>query len=318
MKRHLFIHLLLLCFFSSIQAQEVQVVATADTAHITVGDPVKLKLEATVQGKGGMLSWPKIPKSFGSLEVLEEGVIDTVAQEGYAVYRQQIILTGFDSGAFYIPSFHFQQQQATGTVTEYSTDSLPLLVQTMVVDTTRDFKPLKDILEVPFSIWDYPRELMLIGGGILLIAALVIGYYYWRRSKVIPGKMAIVELPHEIALRRLVELQQQNLWQQGKVKTYYVQLSLILRSYLKGQFRINAPELTTNQLLLALKDHPILRLHATPLETVLSTADVAKFAKGTPTAAQHEHAWEVVHQLVLDMRPEPVDLLKNSSKAQQG
>lgn len=55
-------------------------------------------------------------------------------------------------------------------------------------------------------------------------------------------------LPHELALQKLVALQQQKLWQKGDVKPYQSELTFIIREYLENRFNIQALESTTDEI----------------------------------------------------------------------
>src|SRR5690606_36337558 len=100
-------YVLFICSFFSLHcfAQEASVNARIDAKQITVGDQIKLFIEATHNAKQSRLQWATIPDTFNSLEVIEKGKIDTTTQGDVFIYKQRLLITGFDSGSFKIPAF---------------------------------------------------------------------------------------------------------------------------------------------------------------------------------------------------------------------
>jgi hypothetical protein len=89
------------------------------------------------------------------------------------------------------------------------------------------------------------------------------------------------------------------LWQKGAIKTYYTRLTEILRQYLENRFRVFSLELTTDETLDSLiktgfKKDGSYKL----LKTVLTGADLVKFAKHIPepteNESQYQKSWDFV------------------------
>lgn len=147
-------------------------------------------------------------------------------------------------------------------------------------DEVQDMAPIRDIQREQ-KVWtDYwPLIAIIVAVVILILAAYFIIQY--RNNKTV-GNRSVQWTPHELALRKLVQLQQQNLWNNGNVKEYCDELTGIIREYLELRFRIPALESTSAELI------RILKMTDTPdeinsgLENILFQADLAKFAKGTP------------------------------------
>ena len=54
---------------------------------------------------------------------------------------------------------------------------------------------------------------------------------------------------HVTALEKLEKLKEEKLWQQGKLKLYYSELSDITRQYIEQRFYINAMEQVTDEIM---------------------------------------------------------------------
>lgn len=294
--------LLMLCFGTSMIHAQTTVNTQYDAKQIMVGDQLRMFITVN-KDANDQLQWASIPDTFNSLEVVERGKIDTIKGDGNTIkYKQKLLITGFDSGAFTIPQFQFAVKPASGDTRILTTDSLSLLVQTVAVDTTKPFKEIKEIREPKYTWLDY-KEYIFGGGAALLVIALIIAYILMRKKKgpIIPKKPN--ETPYERAMRLLAELEAQQLWQNDKVKEYYVELTDILRNYIEEQFDMAALELTSDELLASMRQERILKVNRKLIKPVLQTADLAKFAKAKPLPQEHIDAMENTKAFVIATQP---------------
>lgn len=283
-------------------AQSASVRAFTNERKIVIGDQVHLFLEVKPGSKSDKVQWASMPDSIHGLEIVEKGKIDTVSEGGAYTLKQRLLVTGFDSGKYYIPTFHFQVT-SNGQVNQYTTDSLSIEVETVAVDTSKAFKPIKDIVEVRFSIWDYWKEIL---AALLLIGLIVFIVFYFIKNKKtkIPEKRtkAPPEKAHEKALRLLDELKGKQYMQQGNSKAYFTEISDIVRTYLEERFDITALEQTTDELLSLLKKQTDgkteLRKVRPELKQILRTADLAKFAKANPLPDEYESCFTAAQEVI--------------------
>lgn len=298
---------ILFCFivlpaFSQNQISEGHAKATIDSSTIKIGDQFHLTLQASV-GPSQQLVWAQVPDSFDHLIVVDKGKIDTLHQTGAAIYRQRITLTGFDSGYWQIPAFSFGVVSGDSAVTSPSltTDSLFINVNTVPVDTTKPFKPIKQIIGVPFNLlayWPY-----ILGGLILL--AILIWLIFFRKKKSVekPEKTIPLAPPYEEAVKKLHALEDEKLWQHNEVKLYYTKLTDIIRFYIQRQFGINAMEQTSDELLQKIKPITKLNQQKNNLQYILQTADLTKFAKLQPAQEEHEASMKKAYEIVEWTKP---------------
>jgi len=284
---------------------EASATARMDARQITVGDQVRLFLEVNTKPATGRVEWATIPDTFNKLEIVDRGKIDTLKAGDVVTYKQRLVLTGFDSGLFKVPSFVFPVFGTSGDPYTIQSDSFELLVQTVAVDTTQQFKPIKEIMYVPASWLDY---IWYIIGGVVLLVLIVAGIvYYLRRPKpVIVVPEGPKETLQEHTLRLLAELETQQLWQKQQVKEYYVALTDIVRNYLEARFSTAVMELTTDELLYKVQMHRELQPYNSLLADILHTADLAKFAKAQPLPQEHTDALDKARLLVERSKPATV------------
>ncbi|CAM1339115.1 hypothetical protein [Tenacibaculum aestuarii] len=273
-----------LCLFlaSFTFAQQPQVKAEIDTTSIRIGEQFQYKI--SVDATENVI----IPKLEGlkGLEVIDTLKIDTIENK----LVQKYILTGFDSGAFYIP-----RQQIFVRNQAYLTDSLLVNVATVPIDTTKVKKfPIKGIKGEPYQFDDF-KQYIWWAVIALAIIALLLYFFVFKKKKEQQEKIIVPLLaPYEEAMQKLEELDKKLLWQNNQVKQYYSELTDIIRGYIERELHVPALESTTDELISVLKDFNDTKSIETTKETIeklkglLQESDLVKFAKSKPLSHEIE------------------------------
>jgi hypothetical protein len=297
--------ILIAASFAASAQNDAHVNARIDAKQITVGDRARLFIEAQNNPATSRLQWATIPDTFNHLEVVERGKIDTIKQGDGVTYRQRLLITGFDSGVYKIPAFVFAVIPNGGTAYTMQTDSFALFVQTVAVDTTKAFKPIKGILAVKSTWMDY---IGIIIGALVFIGLIVFVVLYFVKNKKVaaPAPKGPAESLQEYTLRMLTELDAKQLWQKKQVKEYYVELTDIVRGYIEQRFRTQVMELTTDEILQKAELNKELLPYHQLLSGILHTADLAKFAKAQPLPQEHMEAMDKAREFVDTSRPAPL------------
>ncbi len=263
-------------------AQNVSVRAVADTNNVLIGDQIKLILEARSDKKTNIIL-PAMPDSIGKLEILSRSKIDTLDSGKVYSLKQSFVITSFDSGTFAIPPFVVMYAK-TGMNQLYAvqTDTMYFRFNYVPVDTSKAIKDIKPPLAEGWSILEY-LPYILIGIGIIALALL--GYFLWKkfRKEKEPAPEYDPKIPpHVIALAALKQLDDEKLWQKGKVKLYHIQLTEIIRTYIERRFKISALEMITSEIIQELEEKHVETELVMNMKKVFEKADLVKFAKHEP------------------------------------
>ena len=284
-------------------AAQTSVTARLDTAKALVGQVVALDIKV-VQPQGIEVFWPLLNDSIGGVDLINSGEADTQKTSGdQLLITRRFELMPFDSGNFVIPALVFNVRSPKGNQ-ELATDPLKLEVFYMPVDTTKEIKDIAPLIEVKYD-W---KNALLIAAGILLIA--IAAWFLYKKFK--KEKETIIVAPdklkpsHELALEELEQLRLAGLWQQGRIKEYYTELTDILRRYISTRWNINAMELTSDEILSAGFVKLLGNEDRARLQFILNTADLVKFAKALPIAADHENCMLNAVEFVKASIPQPV------------
>lgn len=276
-----------------------KVVAKADTTNIRIGEQFGFQIE--VRDTANVIL-PKLDKLVG-LEIIEDSKVDTLRDR----LLKRYILTGFDSGAYYIP-----QQQVFIRNQAYLTDSILINVATVPIDTTKQkMFPIKSIQDEPYVFDDFKPYLIWVILGLLLIGAIL--YFLLRKKKEEEEEEIIPALPpYEEALEKLKELDHKLLWQNNRIKQYYSELTEILRDFIEKELKIPALEITSDELIRYIQDFTtaetidVSKETLDKLKALLQEADLVKFAKSKPLSHEIEEDRKDAEDILNSMKPKPI------------
>jgi hypothetical protein len=273
----------------------------ADTNQIRIGEQAHLNLSISVS-QGMKIGFPLVPDTFNHLEVVAKSAIDTSLKGNQLTLMQQLTVTGFDTGYYVIPPFPFTVSDKQGKTDTILSDALLLSVRTVVVDTTKDIRAIKNIIDVPFPWQQYLIYLIVI----LVIAAIVFYVYnkYFKKKKITTGISKVPDRPaHEIAIEGLRKIEEAKLWQQGFTKRYYSQVTDVIRQYIERRFSTNAMEQTTDEILSYFGKGLAKEEEKEKLGFLLRLADMVKFAKAQPLPSENETSLQYAFSFVENTRP---------------
>ena len=187
-------------------------------------------------------------------------------------------------------------------------DTLTLMVSTFQIDSTShtifDIKPQKTLR---FKMGEITGYLMW---GVIAVIIILLLLYIAKRVLEHYGKSfgdlfkpAPPLPPHEQAFKALEQLREERLWQEGKHKEYYSTLTDILRTYIDGHFAVGAMEMTSDEIIEAMRNVELPQKSAMDLTEILREADLVKFAKAMPEAEENEAAFAAAWDFVEQTRP---------------
>ena len=259
---------------------------------ILIGDQVEWTLDFQLApGEAVSISKPGAEPVPG-VETLGEMALDTLSdKKGTLSLRGRIILTSFDSGSYVLPPLYVLMARADGSIDTLEYTGPRLAVNTIPIDTAT-FQPhdIKGQIRYPVTF----REVIPWVGLALLVAALVWLLVRWirlrRQNRDFFGKPVVKDPPHIVALRSLEKTRAQKLWQAGKQKQFYTQVTDALRQYIAERFDVAALEQTSAEMFRDLQDKDIEPELKEKLKDLFTTADFVKFAKHTASDQENENA----------------------------
>ena len=243
-------------------------------------------------------------------ELIEDRAIDTLSREGRKLkLRKSYLMAAFQEGMHNVlPEVMYLDKNIIDTL--QGKDTLRLMVTTFEIDSTShtiyDIKPQRTLKFKMGEISGYITWtiiILLILVPLYFIAKRVLAHYGKSFSDIF--KPAPPLPPHEIALRDLKRLHGERLWQEGKHKQYYSSLTDILRAYIAGEWGVGALEMTSDEIIEAMRSVELPQKQAMDLTELLRDADLVKFAKAMPEAEANEAAYTMALNFVEQTMPKP-------------
>ena len=265
-------------YSNTISAQSIKI----DTNYILIGEQTKLVISSPITKTS---SWPVYSDTLiDGIEIIKLGEIDTVNN----LISQEIYITAWDSGTFYIPPINFSKNNES--------NDLILNVKTIILEENATLKDIKEPIKEPIGIhdvWKWLIIIILIFGIILLIKKHLFKEKEIQEKKIITKKIAI----DIIAINALNELEKKQLCQEGKVKEYYSSISEIIRRYIGERFNFIALELTKYEILDNLHNK-VNKIQLTNIDKLLHRADLVKYAKNQPSSEENIESINIAKKII--------------------
>lgn len=313
MKRFLLTILLcatVLASFSQLAPTTAKMSLSADS--VLIGDTVRLNIDIDKDvAQEISIAMFKDNRLTEQIEIIGNPILDTLSRDGRHIkLRLGYVLTSFDAGSYKLEKFPLLLGQKEPFDTIYAHGQVLMNVGTFEIDTLKD-QPY-DIAPVMDAPWQWDELWDWIGTNWVLIAGILAGLiviggaiWWWLRRKA--HKEALASLPPHIkAILALEALHSKKMWQSGQVKEYFSVLTDILRLYIENRYGTAAMEMTTPEILAALKSENPEKIIA-PIRELLSLTDLVKFAKLQPDAQQCETSYFDVYYYVEHTKQEVVE-----------
>lgn len=293
--------------------QRPRVTAHLEPDSVFIGD----RFEVVIEVEKDLVQTVSFPEfdtpDRSAVELVESLPVDTLARDGRLLkLAKRYRLAAFQEGRLNLgsPGVLYADKNIVDTL--YAADSLLLRVGTFAIDSTsQSIYDLKGQRTLPFRLAEIKGYLTWGLAALLLLAAAGFGLdrYLSRRGRRLKElfKPAPPLPPHLAAIRALEALHHQKLWQNNRHKQYYSALTEILRTYLAGRWEVGAMEMTTDEILDAMRTIELPDKARMDLTAILRDADLVKFAKAHPEAEQNETDYQKAYYFVEETKPATED-----------
>ncbi len=142
--------------------------------------------------------------------------------------------------------------------------------------------------------------IILIAGSVFVVNLL---------KKKIEVKNKRLKPAHQIAYEQLEALKNKDYLSRGKIKEYYIEISDIVRHYLENRFLLKAPEMTTEEFLVNVRDYSQLAsVHKVLLREFLVCCDLVKFARYAPVKEEIDSVFDSA-KMFIDQTKEEAEVI---------
>lgn len=235
--------------------------------------------------------------------------IEDVRRDGARLREYTFEIVPFETGRVFLPEVAVTYTADDGSSRTAFSQGVWVHVNSVLsgdgsASALRDIKP-----PVALSI---PRTIVISGGLLLLILLAALGWWFWSRyARRVQRLFGRHLSPPERALKLIDELEDEELIEQKRFKEFYTRLVDVLREYLQEAYGVHATDLTSNELLSEMdrlaedeEAHHLddYRRAIARLVEVINEADMVKFARYLPSAAQSRRSVQAAKDVVVYTR----------------
>jgi len=279
-----------------------QLTVELDTTYTTIGSPIfyTVSVQSTDEKIIQFPEWQlEDPLEIRSSEISISGIQN--------IGRFEIVF--WDTGKVAIPGVTISVLNMDSTFAYDLTADTMTMEVVSITEKDPSFKqsgggimPIKDPVPVRFPL---PWQTMILS-ILLLIIIIAIGLIWTKRLKAdisYEERPEYLEDPDTVAMRKLNKLDQSELLNKGEIKEFYAQLSLILREYTENSLYIRTLEMTTEEIRENRSVFPYTDDQITSYFKILSSSDMAKYAKHVATVDQCIKDIAISRELVVETVP---------------
>ncbi|MDE0722752.1 MAG: hypothetical protein OSB28_05520, partial [Flavobacteriales bacterium] len=172
--------------------------------------------------------------------------------------------------------------------------SAPVMIQVVPTRTGEapEMMPAAEIINIEWTLWDRIEKAAPYVLKVLAALMLALGLIYLlkkvKRKESVEIEMVVPDIPpHITALEKLRKLEERKGWSKGEAKSFHVQLSEIIRTYIDARFSISSLESTTREAAAQIDLLDIAQSDKSNLISALRLGDKIKFAKHTARTDDH-------------------------------
>ncbi len=279
--------------------------AVLSTNILYVGDSVTLTLTAR-HPTNSVVHFPTLGN--GKKVVVQDRSIDTKKETDELLKTEETVrLTSFRVGDWSLATNPVVCVEADGSEKTVHLSPLLLQVQSTLNETNATtLSDIKGLVKPPLRIGRVVWVMLLIAGLALAAGLLTL---FFRRRKQVENALPKAVIPPEVIATEALEALRNKRW---VPEPFFTEISLILRTYLENRFRLNAPELTTEEL-----SEKLSREQKNALGNFFELSDLVKFARADAEKDVMRTAFQTVETFIEQTIQEqclPQESAKNSKE----
>ncbi len=288
-------------FSGDVRSQnKISISSSVDKRTIKIGDIIQYRVKV-IHNENIEVNLPGTGANLGGFEIRDYEELEPRKEDTDIISEAEYSISTFTTGKFVIPPLKVQYKEPGDTVYKrLSARKIEINVESMKPSEEGDIRDIKDPVELPYLWWEVWGKWTVLGLGVLFVA--VSAFLIYRRKKqgksIIPRKILPHRPAHEIALESLDRIKDSDLLKHGEIKTYYTEISEIIRTYFEGRFYIPALERTSREIMEELTNITIDPEVYELITDLLITSDMVKFAKVIPEPQIHKRILRSAYTIV--------------------
>jgi len=279
---------------------KVTVSGRTDVERISIGSPFRYIVDVRAPADVELIV-PVLGGQLGDFFVTDFGDEPVRAEGDVVIVSRWYTMVTYQPGLLFIPGLTVQYRDPGGTLQRVDGEDVSVQVVSLVdrEPGATDIEDIKPPVSVPF---DWTPVLLGAAVVLVLVAIGLVVARFLRRINA-PAAAAPPPPPDVVALEALARLRRAGLTDADERARWFVALSAIVREYIEGRFGLRAPEMTTEEFIVAVqRDSPLSPDHRQLLSQFLAECDLVKFARVVPDLHAAERAYDAARRFVNESR----------------
>ena len=206
---------------------------------------------------------------FNSFEIIDFSVTDTIIIDSSNYLKYKLNITSWESGTYKFGNLGSSKK----------------IIVSEIQTNENEIKQIKENLKISFSLIDYWIYISIV--LILAIIYIISKKYLKKTERVLEIVEKEVKLePIELTINKLEILKNEKLWEKDEINLHFTKASNIIRKYLELKFNFSALEIPTADILSKYKEFNKDDFSIKMLKRILSSCELAKFAKNQPDKSE--------------------------------
>ena len=233
---------------------------------ILVGQQVQIEILSSINT---FADSNELLDQFNSFEIIDFSVMDTIIVDSSKYLKYKLNITSWDSGTYKFENLGSSKK----------------IIVSEIETNENEIKQIKENLKISFSLIDYWIYVSIV---LTLALIYIISKKYLKKTERV---LEIVEKevklePIELTINKLEILKNEKLWEKDEINLHFTKASNIIRKYLELKFNFSALEIPTADILLKYKEFSKDDFSIKMLNRILSSCELAKFAKNQPDKSE--------------------------------
>ena len=233
---------------------------------ILVGQQVQIEILSSIN------TFPdsnELLDQFNSFEIIDFSVTDTIIIDSSNYLKYKLNITSWESGTYKFENLGSSKK----------------IIVSEIQTNENEIKQIKENLKISFSLIDYWIYISIV--LILAIIYIISKKYLKKTERVLEIVEKEVKLePIELTINKLEILKNEKLWEKDEINLHFTKASNIIRKYLELKFNFSALEIPTADILSKYKEFNKDDFSIKMLKRILSSCELAKFAKNQPDKSE--------------------------------
>ena len=233
---------------------------------ILVGQQVQIEILSSINT---FADSNELLDQFNSFEIIDFSVMDTIIVDSSKYLKYKLNITSWESGTYKFENLGSSKK----------------IIVSEIETNENEIKQIKENLKISFSLIDYWIYISIV--LILAIIYIISKKYLKKTERVLEIVEKEVKLePIELTINKLEILKNEKLWEKDEINLHFTKASNIIRKYLELKFNFSAVEIPTADILLKYKEFSQDDFSIKMLKRILSSCELAKFAKNQPDKSE--------------------------------